>query len=107
MKRALQVVGQDADAPPAEPEVLRVGETVVLVEDSGDGAASRRFAAWMRDAGARRAGDAKPDEALRIRIDVTAGARHDTDEAPDFVLGSARPAFARHLVARLERASGR
>ena len=107
MKRALQVVGQDTDAPPAEPEALRVGETVVLVEDSGDGAASRRFATWMRDAGARAAGDAQPDKALRIRIDVIAGTRRDTDEAPDFVLGSARPAFARHLVARLERTSER
>ncbi len=101
MKRALQVVGQNAELPRAEPEVLIAGQRVVVIEDSGDGAASRHFATCMVDAGAQRVENAELSHALRIWIEANAPAGRDVEHEPDFILGSARPAFARHLVARL------
>ena len=112
MKRSLRVMGQPGDVPAAEPEVLRVGSRTVIVRDTGTGSEARRFAEWMVGAGAQVATSDRVDDALRILIgaDATA-ARRTRDEAseakPDFVLGSARRAFAERLVESIDETRGR
>jgi len=106
LKRSLEVIGQATEGAPADPEALRVGQTTVWVEDSSAGAEARKLASAMIEAGATEVADPGPDAGLRISI-LTSGAgrprTRDEDLAShaDFVLGSARPAFARHLVAML------
>ena len=107
MKRSLQVMGQPGSVPAAEPEVLRVGSTTVIVRDTGTGSEARRFAGWMIGAGAQAATPDRVDGALRVVIGADAGAARDSHQeaseaTPDFVLGSARRAFAERLVQSID-----
>ena len=113
MKRSLDIVGQDASSAPAEPEVLRVGESTVVIQTPGPGPVARRLAEAMIEAGAVRAADggdvARERDIIRIVIRNARPTNVATEEAmeadADFVLGSARPAFARHLVDALHGAA--
>ena len=103
MKRSLHVVGQESEVTPSEPERVRVGARTVIIEDGGNGAAARRVADWMVDAGATRG--SKDSEAGALRVVIRGGPRSadpDLEADADFVLGSARPAFARHLFTMLQ-----
>lgn len=84
--------------------MVSIGGRLVSVVDTGDGVASRRFVDLMLDAGARRvdaSSDANADMEIVIRgTPKTPEARlraEVLEQAADLVLGSARPAFARHF----------
>ncbi|TNF59962.1 MAG: hypothetical protein EP303_07720 [Deltaproteobacteria bacterium] len=104
MKRPLHVVGDSSGPPPKTPVLVTIGGRVVSVLDTGDGAASLRFVDALLDAGVTcldSANDARPDLRIVIRgAPRSAEARlraEVLEEAADVVLGSARPAFARHF----------
>ena len=103
MKRSLHVVGQESEVTPSEPAHVRVGARTVVIEEAGNGAAARRLADWMVDAGATRVSEDVDAGALRIVIrGGPRSADSDLEADADFVLGSARPAFARRLVTVLQ-----
>lgn len=108
MKRSLDIVGQneaDGQSGVRPPEALAVGDTTIVVSDLGSGAQAHRFAQQMIAAGAAPAPARESDVVLRIVIradrNVTAHAESDLERDAHFVLGSARPAFAVHLVEAL------
>lgn len=116
MRRSLDIVGQDSSSAPTEPEVLRVGESTVVIQTSGPGPVARGFAEAMIEAGAVRAavsgdvGDvARGRDSIRIVIrnprSTNVGAEEAMEADADFVLATARPAFARHLVDALQGAA--
>lgn len=104
MKRPLRVVDDSSGPAPTTPVLVTIGGKVVSVLDTGDGAASLRLVEALVDAGVIRvdsANDAKPDLRIVIRgTPQSAEARlraEALEEAADVVLGSVRPAFARHF----------
>lgn len=111
MKRSLRVVGQESSAATAEPEALCIGDSTVVIRDGGSGTAAHRLADSMVDAGAVRVDFDVPEDAIRVLIrDGDAfieTAAEPSGDGADFVLGSVRPAFARHLVEKLLRESHR
>jgi len=105
VKRALQVVGEPRDLLPSEPVFVTLGDRAVSVADAHDGLAAERFVACLRDAGATDADShVEADFLVVIRVATqSAEARsHATrmEQTADVVLGSVRPAFARHLALR-------
>lgn len=108
MKRALHILGEPRDAIAADPQVVTIGTRVVTIEDAHDGARARQLADQLIDAGAERSPSAYADRAdFRIAVRSTpesneAQLRAEVlEETADVVLGSARPAFARHFVEAL------
>ena len=106
MKRALHVVGGPRDHVPSEPVFVTLGDRVLSVADAHDGSAAEQFVACLRDAGATDAhGDVEADFLIVIRSAAhSAEARSRAklmEQTADVVLGSARPAFARHLALHL------
>jgi len=110
LKRSLRVVDHSGDPPVSAPSTVNIGGRLVSVVDTGDGASGRRFTDLLVDAGATRVtrgSDANPD--MRVVILGTpqspaATARAEVlEEAADVLLGSARPAFARHFASACAR----
>jgi hypothetical protein len=105
LKRSLQVIGQSTDADPSEPEVLQVGDRLVTIRAVGSGSArvsAARFASFMLEAGGERSTHATGGDSLSIVIREGPQSSSDGEADADYVLGSARPAFARCLVEALE-----
>lgn len=110
MKRPLRVLGGTAAPRPALPLLVRAGDRLVSVADTGDGSAARRFADALLSAGGEPVAAevrALPDARVVIRAAVEpVDARLHTEaleESADVVLGSARPAFASLLAAACAR----
>jgi len=109
LKRALRVVDGDRTA---STRWVIIGGTLVSIDDTGDGTASQQFAEALQDAGGAAVNPSdEPDVrivilgAVRSReARLRAGAR---EVSADLVLGSHRPAFAKHFAsACATRASG-
>jgi hypothetical protein len=108
LKRPLRVLGDPSDREPAEPAVAQLGDRIVSIADAHDGAAARRFAEELEDAGATIVeGGAATRIDVRIVIRSTPqspearASAEVLEETADVVLGSPRPAFARLLGIRL------
>ncbi len=110
MKRALRVVGDSGDPPPKAPLLVSVAGRLVSVVDTGDGVASVHFVDVLVDAGATRV-DSTSDTKRAIGIVIRGRAESPearlraeaVEEAADVVLGSARPAFAKHFASACAR----
>ena len=105
MKHALHVVGEPREHVPSEPILVMLGDRAISVADAHDGLAAERFVTCLRDAGATDAhGDVEADFLIVIRsVTSSAEARSRVklmEQTADVVLGSARPAFARHFALR-------
>jgi hypothetical protein len=82
--------------------MLRLGERIVSLIDTGDGAAAAVFAKALVDAGATTM-DSETESQADLRIVIRSAAQSPEaslraellEEAADLVLGSARPVFAR------------
>jgi hypothetical protein len=104
LKRALPIVDEALDPQPPEPLVVRIGTERIAVSDGHDGAEARRFANWLLEHGGVEASESQDGPTLRIVIRSHGTSREARlraevlEESADFVLGSARPAFARLLV---------
>jgi hypothetical protein len=104
LKRTLQLLGEPKDRTPADPIHLRLGEQVVSVADAHDGVAAKRFASYLRAAGATAVSGAAGRE-LRVVIRSTPQSREARlradvmEEGADLVLGSARASFAQRFSA--------
>jgi hypothetical protein len=107
LKRSLHVIGQGSNDDLGEPEVVKVGHRQVTIQAIGSapssGSSAARFATFMLDAGAERATPANGRDSVSIviRDGAPAASDHDLEAEADYVLGSARPAFARWLVEAL------
>jgi hypothetical protein len=105
LKRSLHVIGPGSNDDFGEPEVVRVGDRQVTIQAIGSGSSAARFAAFMLGAGAERATpDAGRDSvSIVIRDGAPAASDRDLESNAHYVLGSARPAFARWLIEALSR----
>jgi len=100
LKRALRVVDGDGTAPT---RWVIIGGTRVQIEDTGDGTASQQFAEALLDAGGSTVDSSEtPDVRIVILGAVRSREAQRRAEAPevarDLVLGSHRPAFAKHFA---------
>jgi hypothetical protein len=104
LKHALQVLDHSGVPPSVGPLLVRFGDRLVSVVDTGDGLASGRFVDALLAAGAERVDS--PGEAsrhTRIVIRGTPKSREARlraealEEAADLILGSMRPGFARYF----------
>lgn len=105
MKRALHVVGGPRDHVPSEPIFVTLGDRILSIADAHDGSAAEQFVACLRDAGATEAHRDVEAEFLIVIRSATQSpeARSHAklmEQTADVVLGSVRPAFARHLALR-------
>lgn len=99
-------MGQSTQADLGEPEVLQVGDQIVTIRTVGSnsaGVSAARFASFMLEAGGERSTREAGQDSLSIVIREGAPTSSDGEDHADYVLGSARPAFARYLVEALER----
>jgi hypothetical protein len=112
VKRALPVLDEEADLldrAPAPTFVVRLGDAIVRVGDTGDGEAAWRFATFLVDAGGTRLDSSAADATMAVVIrsaseSAQTHARADAlEREADFVLGSARAAFAERLASALRR----
>ena len=104
MKRSLRIVDDSGESSTKTPSIVTIGGQLVSVVDTGDGVASDRFVDALLEVGAAGIApseDAPPDLRIVIRGTPTspeARLRAEVlEEAADVVLGSPRPAFARHF----------
>jgi len=104
LKHALRVLDDSADPPPIGPLLVRLGDRLISVVDTGGGVASRRFVDALLEAGAVRVEsptESKPHTQIVIRDPVNspeARARAlALEESAHVILGSVRPGFARYL----------
>lgn len=104
MKRLLPIVDDSGASRTKKPSTVTIRGQLVSVVDTGDGVESDRFVDVLLEVGAAvvaSSGDATPD--LRIVIRGTPASpearlrAQALEEAADVVLGSPRPAFARHF----------
>ena len=104
MKRSLRVVHDSNESRTKTPSIVTIGGHLVSVIDTGDGAAADRFADALVEVGATRVdsvSNATPGTRIVIRSAPTSPEERLSaevlEDAADLVLGSARPAFARHF----------
>lgn len=111
MKRSLRIVDEADKDVVAEPLAVGVGARVLIVTDTGDGKLAQFFVDGLRREGADASRlpaeltESPDDISIVIRSPSTVPKARvrgeDLERQADVILGSARAAFARHLLASL------